>query len=383
MIENEINTPPHPNQTPQYQNYSSVTSNAIESEHGKQRIVGLDVLRVFFVLLIFFFHSRVHLGCSYGVLNDCFNTPMVGMSGFFMLSGYALVVAYLKKNLFDKQTITLFYKKRFVAIYPLYFIVGILAVIMNILAGTQTIQDNLLLSPVEILGIQSFFDGAFFSYSHNSGTWFVSCILFCYLLFPIIKEIVGGFKFSWLIIFVVLSLFILSYFQILPRFFKCGSIYTNPFIRMFEFCLGMSLAFLNLKEEGRNKFLDILRFWPMMLLAFLLLIVCCYMNSTSKYLLLYLGLSIMFMVMGSRNSIVKGGENKVLMYASNISYAFFLGQFFVWKPIKFIQLYFGSFSNIINIVFSFVMCCVVSVALYEIIEKKIGGKIKSLVFRVG
>lgn len=308
---------------------------------------------------------------------------MVGMSGFFMLSGYALVVAYLKKNLFDKQTITLFYKKRFVAIYPLYFIVGILAVIMNILAGTQTIQDNLLLSPVEILGIQSFFDGAFFSYSHNSGTWFVSCILFCYLLFPIIKEIVGGFKFSWLIIFVVLSLFILSYFQILPRFFKCGSIYTNPFIRMFEFCLGMSLAFLNLKEEGRNKFLDILRFWPMMLLAFLLLIVCCYMNSTSKYLLLYLGLSIMFMVMGSRNSIVKGGENKVLMYASNISYAFFLGQFFVWKPIKFIQLYFGSFSNIINIVFSFVMCCVVSVALYEIIEKKIGGKIKSLVFRVG
>ena len=74
----------------------------------KNRIIGLDILRVLFALIIFFFHSRVHLGCEFGVLNDFFKTPMIGMTGFFMLSGYALMVAYGNKNMWEKSSIVLF-----------------------------------------------------------------------------------------------------------------------------------------------------------------------------------------------------------------------------------------------------------------------------------
>lgn len=172
------------------------------------RNVALDFFRIALALLIFFFHSHCHLGCTYGFLTTFFSYGNVAMTGFFMLSGYAMTLGYGKKDFKEWSDYKRFYLKRLITIYPLYIVTGTLFVLMNIVAGKQTIIDNLLLFPIEVLGIQAIFPGSLFAYAHNSGTWFVSCIFFSYLLYPIILMATRNLKRSTL--FVLLLGFIAS-----------------------------------------------------------------------------------------------------------------------------------------------------------------------------
>lgn len=55
------------------------------------RVVGLDLLRISLALLIFLFHSHIHiLKCDYGIMNGFISMGAIAMTGFFLLSGYTL-----------------------------------------------------------------------------------------------------------------------------------------------------------------------------------------------------------------------------------------------------------------------------------------------------
>ena len=61
---------------------------------GQNRIVGLDFFRVILAVLVFVFHSNMHFGCDYGIFNHFARMGAIAMTGFFMLSGYALTYSY-------------------------------------------------------------------------------------------------------------------------------------------------------------------------------------------------------------------------------------------------------------------------------------------------
>lgn len=56
----------------------------------KERLIGLDVLRILSALVIFAFHSISHIGANYGQLNGFFSMGAIFMTAFFMLSGLSL-----------------------------------------------------------------------------------------------------------------------------------------------------------------------------------------------------------------------------------------------------------------------------------------------------
>ena len=91
---------------------------------------------------------------------------------------------------------------------------------------------------------------------------------------------------------------------------------------------------------------------------------------------MYFCLTVVFLTMGMEKNSGNQKNYGILLYASKISYAFFLGQFFVWNPLKFIQLKVGAFSNVTKITVSFVLCCVISIILYEFVEKRLGDIVK-------
>ena len=91
------------------------------------------------------------------------------MTAFFVLSGYVIYYTYQKKDLGKLANIKLFYKKRYITILPIYYLVGTLYIIF-FLGGTESLQENVILMPIEILGLQSVFT-SIFSVSHNGGTW--------------------------------------------------------------------------------------------------------------------------------------------------------------------------------------------------------------------
>lgn len=315
--------------------------------------------------LIYLFHSNCHLGCTYGIMTDFISRGSIAMTGFFMLSGYALNLAYGNKELSSWSEMKNFYLKRFVSIYPLYIVVGTVFSIMMITAGKQTIIDNLILFPIELLGLQSMFSGALFSYAHNSGTWFVSCLFLCYLLFPVfitwIKQLNGRNK---VILLGVLLALLIGIPKIATRFSEPG-MYTNPFYRMMEFSLGVILSQLNGVSEKKTKLTHIL---------LLITSICILLIGVTKF-------------SGIRTAVVETcfaiiiftiaripfngiRQSKAVKYLSAISYAFFLGQFFVWNTLKFVMQYTGRLSNITLILISFILCLSISILLHELIEKK-------------
>lgn len=149
----------------------------------KQRLIGLDIFRVVSAAMILMFHSAIHVECYYGVFHPFVMMGAVFMTAFFILSGFSLYYGYQEKTFSNISCIWQFYKKRAIGILPVYYVVAILYILF---LGEESVIQNIALAPIEMLGIQTVFS-SLFEYTHNGGTWFISCILFCYLVFPFIQ----------------------------------------------------------------------------------------------------------------------------------------------------------------------------------------------------
>lgn len=144
------------------------------------------------------------------------------MTAFFVLSGYVIYYTYQKKDLGKLANIKLFYKKRYITILPIYYLVGTLYIIFFWGGGTESLQENVILMPIEILGLQSVFT-SIFSVSHNGGTWFVSCILLCYLIYPFAQEIIKQISLKSKIKMLLLSVLVLLWSPFIVWKFQTGA----------------------------------------------------------------------------------------------------------------------------------------------------------------
>ena len=63
------------------------------TKYNKERVIGLDIIRLGLVLLIYLFHSHMHYKCDYWKFNDFISMGAIAMTAFFMLSGYSLHIA--------------------------------------------------------------------------------------------------------------------------------------------------------------------------------------------------------------------------------------------------------------------------------------------------
>ena len=92
----------------------------------KRRYVGLDIFRVVSVLAVCAFHTTIHLGCNYGILQPVSLMGAMFMTAFFMLSGFSLYINYSKENLCDLKQAKVFFIKRAIGILPMYYVAAIL-----------------------------------------------------------------------------------------------------------------------------------------------------------------------------------------------------------------------------------------------------------------
>lgn len=99
----------------------------------RERLVGLDVMRIVLALFVFFFHSRMH-GADYAAWNPIVSKGMVFMTAFYMLSGFALYYSQ-GRELDDWVSIKTFYKKRVLSIMPAYWAITIIHPLWNWCSG--------------------------------------------------------------------------------------------------------------------------------------------------------------------------------------------------------------------------------------------------------
>ena len=336
---------------------------------GQNRIVGLDILRVSLIVLVFVFHSNMHFGCDYGIFNHFTRMGAIAMTGFFMLSGYALTYSY-PQVISDMKKVKSFIFKRIISLFPLYYVVSALFIVIY---NKESAESLLLLLPIELLGLQSCFS-SLFSVSHIGGTWFISCMMLCYLIFPFLQWIIDNMslKSKYLLGGAIFVIMIVS--PIVQRHFHLASIYDNPFFRILEFMEGIIVASMSYKDVEKKCLSLKAIIWLLIIVT--ILIVCVSIGDIyaprdymlANWVVLPCFFALLF-ILG--NVFIPALQNSVVLYyCSKLSYAFYLSQLFVWtvSPIILWHILHVD-NNFMRIVVSFFSCMVISVLLHECIEK--------------
>ena len=348
----------------------------IDKSKMQNRAVGLDLFRVVAAVMVLLFHCNIHHDNSFGLLTGFVSMGAVFMTAFFMLSGYVLFLTYKDKSLVQAPALKKFYLKRIFGIFPLYLVVAVLFVVT---LGQESVSQNLVLLPVELLGLQSVFS-TLFPVSHNDGTWFISCLLLAYLAFPLMQEIVKQMstRTKWMALAVCTA--ILFWSPLVVHTFKTDSIYANPFFRGLEFFIGVLLCSLPIRA-GIAK---ILATWKVFVAEAVLLIagisIAVRLNVFVGNYMLYDWIVVpLFAVMiltlaGIKSPRLQGSA--VLRYASAASYAFFLAQVFNTQIENWLFPLCGIQNNALQIAVSVALCAVIAIALHELVEKPCAKMLK-------
>lgn len=392
-------------------------------EKTKLRIVGLDLFRIMSILIIFFFHQKIHLGINFGVLNAFISMGPIFMTAFFMLSGYVLEMTHGEQDICRQGKILDFYKKRFISIIPSYWLVAISYTIYLIIKG-QSIGLHITMLPIELIGAQSWFN-SLFSFSHNGGTWFISCLLICYFAYPLISMIIHEMKKMGKIIVLLIILYIILAAPLIVNDFQISSIYSNPLFRLLEFMLGILLYSLYKeffgqrkvvfecrsenhkitaeKENKEKKYIQnksiptkytyIYRYIITIVILMLLLIAGVSalvkqkigVNDYMMYNWIAVPIFIIMLLVstGLKSSSFSQGTVKAITYMSNCGYIFFLVQFFTWPLTRWVlNLVMEEVqSSGIKFIISLTINSVLTVIIYELFDKPVRKLLQLIMWR--
>lgn len=147
----------------------------------------LDDIRAFAFLFIFLFHFNQMLSflkidtIPLLLRTNGWTLGSLGVGLFLMLSGYVL------PNSFERGGCNLltFYKKRFFAIFPLFYACYFVAYILIDVPAGHFVAKNQIWS---ILGFDGFLSMRGFDTSYRVGEWYLGVILIYYLLFPFLYK---------------------------------------------------------------------------------------------------------------------------------------------------------------------------------------------------
>ena len=308
------------------------------------------------------------------------------MSIFFILSGFSISYNYLNSNEWNYHSTCQFYVKRLIQIIPTYLLIHILWLFF----GKESFVRWLFLTPLELSALQSMYPNIL-GLLHNGGTWFISCLLISYFIYPILRCIFHNSQPKTIYISIICIIAALIYFPFVGEYYALGGgIYTNPVIRALEFTLGVltnySAFFINHDQDLERNSLsaNVLGFGFSVLMCAVLL--CFRLHDVvigyQKYvlpvsaLLLYpILIIILHICYFSRSRRLE--SNSMLKYFSGLIYYFFLLQLVLW-PIT--DAVFSSVLNITGIdlktnstkiLLSFSICLILSIAISKLIDAPI------------
>ena len=305
----------------------------------------------------------------------------IAMTGFFLLSGYTLNITNRKVE--NANDIKRFYIKRLITVLPLYYVYGVFNVAQNIvIGGSEAVIEELMLLPIETLGIQSVF-ATLFPYSHNGGSWFISCILICYFIFPLLLTLTKELSDKNRLRIILLLGLILLWSPFVQHYFELQTIYSNPFFRVLEFTIGILISQMNMQPQTANKLILFLRKPTMCVLTIVCLLIgvnIAYYIGIPHDIMLYNWLVLpCFISLLVSLGYIDFKETRCVRYLSNLSFSLFLSQsLVVWYVVKSVLGYIGmEDNNFAKIIMSGLVCFGIANFLHFCIEKPAAKYLKA------
>ena len=341
----------------------------------------LTSIRMIFAIFVFLSHlSFLKNSNLYSKLfNNVFSEGFLGVSFFFMLSGFILTYSYesrLKNRLVSTRS---FYVARFARIYPMHFVTMIAALILGLIVGNG---DNYLLQ--NSLLIQSFYNNMDVFFSLNAPSWSISDEMFFYLLFPIVLLFTS---FIRVLLFTLLTAIILYLNIYLNDDSKHYWLYVSPILRFADFLLGIILysvyKYLKTHYESLNNKGTVLEIASvsifLIFFTFHLNLSISYRYSIYYWLPMFL-IILAFAISGSSNNkgfISKILSNRHLVWLGEISFCFYLIHLLVIRVMSSIMnKIFTNFDLILLSLLCLIITLIASAIAYKFIEKPLNYRIK-------
>lgn len=196
---------------------------SLKDEKEILALTGLRFVAAFYVFL-FHIHIRWPLADA-GLLSNVLNQGAIGMSIFFLLSGFVLAYRYR-----DGRTGTRDYLlNRFARIYPIYAI----AALVTVPWFGVSLGDGSLSSVTRV--------PQFFSMWNVGGSWSISVEAFCYVLLPVVLPALVRLTWTQQKVVAVICVVLASMPGLSAKLFEtpsAGVFYFMPIFRLPEFVLG-------------------------------------------------------------------------------------------------------------------------------------------------
>lgn len=195
----------------------------------------LTSLRIFFALMVFGAHCYI-LDSSFDT--HFFKEGFVGVSFFFVLSGFIIAYNYQNKLLARTTTQRTFWIARIARIYPLHLLTLLIAACIGGYVEYSDTVDWIKHFAASILLLQPFFPTADYFFSFNSPSWSLGCEQLFYFCFPILIPFLNNKKTLICSLFLCL-LIMLTGMVLTPEEQIKAYWYVNPITRLPDFFVGV------------------------------------------------------------------------------------------------------------------------------------------------
>jgi len=346
----------------------------------------LTSLRFFFAFIVFFSHLKFLENTNNPVFKKLhLNLLMdghLGVSFFFILSGFILVYSYKEKMLQQKTTNKEFWIARFARIYPLHLFTLLLAIPYSLYMVNSTGNDWLVILGSQFTLTQSFFLSNDIFYSLNAPAWSISCEAFFYFMFPFLllffsakrKRLHYGLFFLLVLLIPVSIAFIkgeISYWLF----------YINPVFRLVDFTMGL-LLYEAYKKFNHTISSRIASFLEISFVTLMLVFIAAHNQIGFTYRLscyYWLPMCLVIFIFSFQKGILsKLLSKKAFIILGEISFAFYLVHMLVIRYVEALNdTYHFSQGHLIPSIMMLVISLTLSYALHKCIEVPLNNRIKA------
>ena len=341
----------------------------------------LTSLRLFFALAVFFSHlAFLKNDLKYsGVYDSIFSEGFLGVSFFFILSGFILALNYESKFVEHRVSYKDYILGRIARIYPVHLLTMLFALPLSYKVFYKYILFHITLT-------QSFIPDKDFYFSLNAPSWSISDEMFFYCLLPFLILFFNKNKHILTIMIAIGLMLIFALNIYLPDSDQHYWIYVNPFVRLIDFIIGIALY--KVYKYFKSLKTPLIRYANYDILAILIFIIFFVFKDKvdisyrySIYYFIPMCLIILCFALSSGNSkqslFSKILSNKLLVKGGEISFSFYLWHLLV---IPYFQIVFTKMGlNVpaeIQIILMLFLTIVLSYISFEFVEKYFNTKIK-------
>ena len=283
----------------------------MEKNLKKERLFYLDFIRALAMIIIVTYHFSVGIfkNSNAQYLHFC-RMGMWGLLGvalFLMISGASLMYNYEKEFDFKK-----YYKKRFLGIYPAYWIAYSFAFLYMFYKCKGLVWSGPIWRLIfSFLGIDGYLSCYTLTYG-LVGNWFVGCIVLIYILFPLFRFLIKKFPKTLFSISTIIYLCVVLFSN-----FKMP-LNQNLIVSLYAFILGMYYI-----EYVKN-----IKIWQVIIVSvigFISLFAKEYYNMREAVFFVYFAAFNIFIFLVEIGKRINNGFIKNIIYCiSKYSYVIFL-----------------------------------------------------------